>query len=401
MKRLQQITSDIKIVYKDVEREFEFANIKTCLNFIEAFFNIDEFIIDIVLLTNICSADVECLSTFLFSNPLIEFENAIKDKKCVKITQMQNDRAFLYRIYFADQTPPKRMENKPSFVSFCVYDPNLIEEDFSLLAFHRFLENAPLIISLSTNENIRSFFLQSLAQSRLIQTTIKEISAKQNINSILNTISKDEILLLNRNSIIEYISYTNQIFKYSIEQEADEVNAKKFIFQQQITRLQPGNNISSNNDWLQNLKSSINRYLSDYEKGVRTKMEDSVRPLTGQIWQEMEGRVNELNALDKIDKAKTTEVRIFQEFETDFLDTMYRILYQSFANDLKSLSDLYKEIANKIEEELKQAGVNILPYNFNYLSDISINKILGSAIRIDRPYKNETPRKGAMNILWQ
>ena len=394
MKRTEQIANDVRTLYREIGKEFELTNMDSYLSNIYGFIESNLFIIDVLVLSSLSTHSAEKLSNFLFGNVLYEFENTINTKSPKEITIKNDGQNILYRICFSDKVSLKKTEDQPAFISICVYNPDLLDEDTLPLICNRYLENIPLIISLSTENDVKKLPLQ-IAYIKLIESTLNEHLTNETFNSFLNgLLANNNSEIFKESSIIEYIAYINKILKHSIEQEEENINSKKFIFQQQISLLQQTTN-NTTTEWLQGLKAQVGKYFTDYEKGVKTKIEDITRPQTGLLWNEFEDRVNSLDKLDKIDKAKMTEVRISKEFEVDFLGTIYKRLYSYFSNDLKSLSDLYKEISSNVETELKQIGITLLPYYFNHLTDKAITKILDSSVRIDRPYKNETPRKGA------
>ena len=394
MKRTEQIANDVKTLYREIGKEFELTNMDSYLSNIHDFIESNLFIIDVLVLSSLSTHSVEKLSNLLFGNVLCDFADTINTKTPKEITINNDGQNILYRICFSEKVSLKKKEDEPAFISICVYNPDLLDEDTLPLICNRYLENIPLIISLSTENDVKKLPLQ-IAYIKLIESTLNEHLTNETFNSFLNgLLANNNSEIFKESSIIEYIAYINKILKHSIEQEEENINSKKFIFQQQISLLQQTTN-NTTAEWLQGLKAQVGKYFTDYEKGVKTKIEDITRPQTGLLWNEFEDRVNSLDKLDKIDKAKMTEVRISKEFEVDFLGTIYKRLYSYFSNDLKSLSDLYKEISSNFETELKQIGITLLPYYFNHLTDRAITKILDSSVRIDRPYKNETPRKGA------
>jgi len=395
MKRIEQIAKDIKNLYEEMIKEFELTNMDSYLSNIHCFMESNAFIVDVVVLTNIDTHSIEKLSNLLFGDFLREFEEVISTKMQKEIKINNNGHTILYRICFLDKVSLKKTENQPAFMSICLYNAALLDEYSVPLIYSRYLENSPFIISLTTENEVKKLHSQA-SSTKLIECSLNDnVTNEMYHTSFSGLLANNNSKTFKEYSIIEYINYVSTILKCSIEQEAENMNAKKFIFQQQINLLQPSTNNSTHSEWLQGIKTQIAKYFTDYEKGVRTKMEDMARPQTGILWNEFEDEVNTLDTLEKIDKAKMTEVHIPKEFESNFMETIYKRIYGYFSNDLKSLSDLYKEIANNIEAELKRKGIIILPYNFNYLTDRSITKILDSTVRIDRPYKNETPRKGA------
>lgn len=183
-----------------------------------------------------------------------------------------------------------------------------------------------------------------------------------------------------------------EALKLVIEQEQRTIRVKRSTAQQKTARLQmPGTNVS---EVMAEIRVRIQRTLADFEKSVQEGVAELFLPQVGTLSQKVEGTLAEIVDLERTVGEKSIQLRVKPEDESGLLKLVGDGIRDRAYGDLRSFRDVLELISNDVDRTLLAAQAPPVTLRHSQVPDSRINRVLDSAIRIERPYRGELPRQG-------
>jgi hypothetical protein len=244
-------------------------------------------------------------------------------------------------------------------------------------------ENAPYR-KLATKDAWKAFTLyankleQTASFGELLQTAeIEDLHGLSNGSTALFTLDK-----------------LNQSYQLLVEQAIRELGAQQILTNQQENKLEGSSNKDTSGDVLSDLKVQLDKHHKNFEKGIRSKLENAIRPEVGDLWLQLEEIVEDIDHLEKKASGKKSELAIPEENTDELLTCIQSYVQQTFTTDLNIMGSQFDVIEEEIENEIKKANAEHLPINFKHMSADIINTMLVSTVRFDQPYRSEVTNRG-------
>ena len=201
-------------------------------------------------------------------------------------------------------------------------------------------------------------------------------------------------------SLARSLFSVSEVIKLTIDQQGRELGGMKLVTQQDANRVKSSTGGSREAmDVMSSVKSIVQESVTSYQKGLKKRFEDLYKTNIGTIWKEMDEWAESLDELAHEKRTKKVIVTVPEEFKEEYLNHMHEVIHQSLTTDLIILKDTLHQIQNEVDRVLNKHGIKGGSVNFSYVTDSALNRILESAIRIDRPYQGEGQKKGPMEYF--
>lgn len=283
-------------------------------------------------------------------------------------------------------------------ISILVTEKQMSTDDVEFIANKYF--GSSMLLYLLTTEN---------SEQVKTEFSIKNfINCKRLLFSQLNSSNSIGKLLSNKESIYQQLhTYAsnkslNSIIQFSglsLQNQLDELIAKKVILNHEVKKVKERNLSKTNNEWFTTIKSDIQKEVFELDKGIKKRITELLRFGTGKLWKEIEEEAYKFNVFEKVKRTKTTELRLPKEYSYNIKNKIYSKLFKHFIADLISINDFFKKALEETELKAIKNNIQITYSSFEHLTDDDINKILKNAIRFERPYLNHIPKKGGYEYL--
>ncbi len=305
-------------------------------------------------------------------------------------------------LYFKNQDPdgfPNQLIGVPNAPALIVFlDTDTVNTDDFEASIAKFGENTALsfLVSHERNESSGDYRRIISSQSaKLIPVYLDKVQ-KNNlslINIIEDTNFSDLVRIANSSAATQSLEKIIDSYNLFVNQIERELAAQQILAQQQNNMLQ-GVNVSSGKDSFKELKVRIEKYFNNFEKGIKNKFEEAIRPEIGSYWLNMEGLIGKIESLKKNSQGKKSVMTIPDENINEILGAMQQFFHSNFTADLMTMNDLFDVIEKDIESEISKIGAGFLPVNFKHMSADIISTILNAQVRIPAPYKGEVSNTG-------
>lgn len=194
-------------------------------------------------------------------------------------------------------------------------------------------------------------------------------------------------------AVVKALEDVLSVYALAMQNEERNLKAKRIILQQQAFKLQSQTEQKST-EALNTLKSLVNNRISELERGVTDRMENSLKASTGSLIPMITQITDTLTELDESKQSGKLYYTISPDAEDSFYSGI-RKLYNGLCNQtLVAISDEIRILKHDLIKLCNSHQIPEPQLNLVLLTDHDLNEILGNTIRIDRPYQGLGVVKG-------
>lgn len=216
--------------------------------------------------------------------------------------------------------------------------------------------------------------------------------APDGLNSRLDAGGEDLSRLLRTYSALYGLETAAEALKLVIEQEQRTIRVKRATAQQKTAKLQLGG--GSMAEAVADIRVRIQRTLADFEKSVQEGVAELFLPQIGSLSKKVDQRLATIDDLERTEGEKSIQLRVKPTDESELLRLVGDNIRDRSYADLRSFRDVMELLSTDIDRTLSGAGAPPVTLRHAQVPDSRINRVLDSAIRIERPYRGELPREG-------
>ena len=204
--------------------------------------------------------------------------------------------------------------------------------------------------------------------------------------------------LLRSHAALQALRSATDAVRLLLDQEERDSRVRRAVTQQRAAQLQQSG--APNPTVLQaEIRSLLQQHFADFEAGVIDRLSQMFSPKSGALSTQIETHLAELTDLHREDKSRTTALTIPDQYRAHLLRSIGRSIRGHCLADLKAMRDLFRLVQAELEERLRAAEAAVVPLQFTFLSQDRLERVLDAAIRIDKPYRGEVPRRGFGEFL--
>jgi hypothetical protein len=271
------------------------------------------------------------------------------------------------------------------------------------LAIGDLLEHRALVVILSadpasTGDSLRSFALEQVS-APIDVVEIAALRANEWPSRIAAGAPATLPAALRSYAALYGVETAAQAMRLIIEQELRGVRLKRAAAQQHAVALQqPATNPM---ELITEARTRLARTFGDFERGVQDGLRNLFLPQVGSLAQAAEQYLARLDKLDQQKGERYVTLRIGDATEKDFFALVEAGFRDHCMRDVQRLATLFESAAADGNALLAGAGATSISVPHALLSEARLNRLLGSAMRIDHPYRGEMLNHGALEYLQQ
>lgn len=197
-------------------------------------------------------------------------------------------------------------------------------------------------------------------------------------------------------SIAGALASLYEAFSVALEKEDRAARAKKASVEQRAQQLQSA---PMPTELLGDARAVIQKPFDRFQKSASRQLKDLVAQHEGSLWREIDVAAGELDHFDVVKKPKSDAVSVPAEFLDPLLNRIEEVLGEACRSSQLRLRDLLRDVKQDMEQLLEERGGPPVVLHFQELPPDQVDKILGRAVTIQRPYKGDITRKGLMDIF--
>jgi hypothetical protein len=193
------------------------------------------------------------------------------------------------------------------------------------------------------------------------------------------------------------VETASEAHKLVVEQEQRTIRVKRATAQQKTAKLQMGGTNLA--EIIADIRVRIQRTLADFEKSIQEGVAELFLPQIGTLSREVEGRLSEIVDLERTTGEKAIQLRLLPSDESDLLQLIGNGIRTRAYADLHSFRDVLDLISSDVDRTLATAGAPPVTLRHAQVPDSRINRVLDSAVRIDRVYRGELAKQGWQEFI--
>lgn len=292
--------------------------------------------------------------------------------------------------------PGKKAGVPPAGILLCAVNSQSLSQEIVLSNLSRLSDNCPVafLVTASDQQTTGSPKLSTQLQAWYSkQLPLNELSEPTFVEVLTSSQWKTSLEFLKANAAASATSTLAAMIKQAVDREEKTLAAKRLLLPRSPTLMMSGSR-NTEAQMIGEIRGKIQLRLQEFEADLSDHFDNLISPNIGKLWADFETKVQSLVTLDSTDKVKSAITTIPSTFQNDLLEFLRQRLYDHCSADMLAIRDLFNEVSDEIEKTLTKLEASIPLPQFQHLTDERLNRILGSTVFIERPYRGELPRRG-------
>jgi len=200
-------------------------------------------------------------------------------------------------------------------------------------------------------------------------------------------------------SVSGALASMHSAFAVTLEREDRSLQSKRAALEQHTSASQAEG--ASPTELLGEVRSYIQKQFDGFSKGVVSRLEGLVAPHEGSLRLEIEATINAIDDFDYVKKPKVFAVKVPPAIEKGMLSRIKETLAEVGRSDVQQLGELFQTVRSTVEEMVESKGGPPVTLHLDPVEQKTFDNILDRAVVLQRPYKGELVRKGALDFFMQ
>lgn len=310
-----------------------------------------------------------------------------------------NSRAVLGVLAFdLAEAPVQRAASPRSAALVCVVPGTDPIEEASLDAIQAVCEDRCLVWLVVTRDNPQVATLQTAVRRsawHVVPEILEELPPRGLEEQLSQPPLNDLADVVRAHALVCGLSSATQVVASILGQEARSLKVSRAVTQQRASKVMSAGNAMSNEMVLE-VRSQLTHQFADFERGVSERLGGLFTPQVGAVSQEVEALLAQMTMLQQNNGAKTVHLNVPEEVQANLQGSIRERVEKHATQDLIAMRDLFRMASNDVAEVLREVP---LALHFQHLGMERLQRLLNIAVRFDKSYKGELPRRGPMEFF--